>query len=181
MTTDTMTAQDHRTAAKEARHREAESWERSDTDGFLSQWASNITAQEHDLAAEIADRGGKWEYRSLFDLAGNLVPAKSFDSQFGGTTWGLLDVENITGPYIGYVNESKARNPKTFASNMAKKGYVIGSVNAPAKAILGGGNGTGLGGAMNVRPFAWRSDGGFDAAAEIVDNGQATLKEFGLL
>ena len=37
-------ADEHRQMAAKAEQDKAESWERSDTDGFLSQWASGLTA-----------------------------------------------------------------------------------------------------------------------------------------
>src|SRR5690606_26317917 len=45
----------------------ADSFDRCDTDGALSQWASGINAQKYRLQADIAENGGMWEFPALFD------------------------------------------------------------------------------------------------------------------
>jgi hypothetical protein len=62
-----MTADEHREAAKAARQRSIDSFERSDTDGFMSQWASDITADEHLANAEILEAGGVAEFWGLYE------------------------------------------------------------------------------------------------------------------
>lgn len=79
-----MTAAVHeRAAAAACRQSAAESFERCDTDGFLSQWASGITAQMHDLQAEIEEAGGLGEFVGLY-MGNQRVPAKlvGFKSQY---------------------------------------------------------------------------------------------------
>lgn len=138
-----------------------ESFERCDTDGALSQWAWGVTAQKVRLQAEILEADGMAEFPAIFDLSGNLVPAKEIQTQFGWS-WMLLDkYERCT----GWFNESKARNEETARKNNAKKGYCVGRVRVPAFAKLAGGN---ICTAMAIKV---RKDGGWSADAEIVDNG----------
>jgi len=55
-----------RNKAREADARKEESFQRSDTDGFLSQWASGVTAQKYRKEAELADQGNQDVFRVLF-------------------------------------------------------------------------------------------------------------------
>lgn len=66
-------ATEERRLAAEAESARQESYERSDTDGFVSQWASGLTAQKHRLQAELAESGGKTEASALFDTNGNII------------------------------------------------------------------------------------------------------------
>jgi len=52
--------------ASESLRREAESFERCDTDGYLSQWASGVTARNCRLKAEICRAGGVSEFNGLY-------------------------------------------------------------------------------------------------------------------
>lgn len=52
--------------AAEAGERERESFERSDTDGCFSQWASSLTREEHRKNAEIAGNGGLAVFVGLY-------------------------------------------------------------------------------------------------------------------
>jgi hypothetical protein len=76
MSEQVMSAEQHRAEAARAAQSAADSFERSDTDGFLSQWASDLSARKHLLAAEIAEAGGQHEFPGLFDAAGRRVKAK---------------------------------------------------------------------------------------------------------
>lgn len=62
-----MNANEHREAAAACRKRSSDSFERCDTDGFLSQWASDLTANEHLLQAEILDNGGMATFTGLYE------------------------------------------------------------------------------------------------------------------
>jgi hypothetical protein len=156
------TAAEHRAAAAAFTYAKGESIERSDADGALSQWAYGLNAAEHDLAARIAEQGGTWELDGLFDLDGNLVPAKEIETRFG-YSWMLLDER---GRCAGYFNESKAKDKARRVAANAKKGYYVGRVRVPVYAALAGGN------IACVMPIVRRKDDGFSADAEIVDNGQ---------
>jgi len=138
--------------AAEALQREQESFERSDTDGFLSQWASGITARLHEVRAEIARNGGKAQFVALFTLAGERVRARVIRSRYG-LCWMLLnDKDKATGEFALY----RPRNPLT----LAKKGYREDLEWAPAAACLAAPKGAkGLGGAASVYVKVFRTDG----------------------
>lgn len=144
----------------------AESFERCDTDGFLSQWASGISARKARLEADIVEAGGKAEFPALFDADGNLVAARLVDTLYG-LSWCLIDETNPHGPALGWFNSSKHRdNAKRIAANV-RKGYRLGRVMAPARAEIGG-SGKGLAGAASCYVYARRMDGGFSYDVEIV-------------
>lgn len=64
-----------RAMAAASRQRSSDSFDRCDTDGFLSQWANDITAQQLTRQAEIAEAGGKAQFEGLYD-GDRRVPAK---------------------------------------------------------------------------------------------------------
>lgn len=162
----------HLEKAAEAERRRAESWERSDTDGAVSQWASGMTAELERTRAKIAADGGKAEFSALFDTDGNLVPAKRVKTQYG-MAWGLLsDPDDPRSSFTGWVSESRAATPEKRAQAMERKGYRVGKVKAPAGAELSAPEGaTGLSGASSVYVKVYRRDGGFSRDVEVVDNG----------
>jgi hypothetical protein len=47
-----------------------DSFDRCDTDGFLSQWAHGVCASRDQLAAQVAEQGFVSEFPALFDLQG---------------------------------------------------------------------------------------------------------------
>lgn len=163
-----------REEAKKERQAQEESFARSDTDGALSQWGHASLAEKAHMAARIADNQGKWRYDGLFDLSGNLIPAIRFYNAYDNPVWGILRDENENSGYSGYLNESKAENKETFIKNMAKKGYYVGSVLAPAVAENSGSK-------FSVSAYAKRTDGRFNPNVEITDNGQEELARMGLI
>lgn len=162
-----------RQQARDARKRSADSWERSDTDGFVSQWASNITADELIMKAELIEAGGSYERDLLFDLDGNLVMAKEIETRYGWA-WMIMDPDNPKGSALGFFNESKARKAETKIKNDAAKGYYVGRgrIKGYVKIFA---SGTGLSGAASARPgiAPWRDEttGGY-VVTEIIDNGK---------
>jgi hypothetical protein len=110
-----------------------ESFERCDTDGFISQWASGLSAERLFKEAQIADDGGLAEFVALFDTEGNLVNARLINGQYG-ECWMLLDDENkATGEFI-------TAHPKRRATIFAK-GYLEGKVKRPARVVITSGKG----------------------------------------
>ncbi len=134
-----MTPADLRAYAKECRRESAESFERCDTDGFLSQKANQVTADVYELQATIMENGGRADFLALFDLKGNVVPAVRIDSLYGRQgekEWAILDSSGRR--YAGYFRPSKAHKPGVARANDAKKGYYVGLAAFPAKADIGG-------------------------------------------
>lgn len=143
--------------AEEARHwgeRNA-SFDRCDTDGFLSQWASGISADEARKKAHVAMNGGMDLFPGLYIAAtGERVRAKVIAGQYGAC-WALCDAEgNFTGEFLSDTRSARGA--------LAKRGLVVIGEWAPAKAIITG-QGTGLSGS------AWattvRTDLGFPSNA----------------
>jgi hypothetical protein len=133
--------------AEADRHLQAreDSWNRSDTDGFLSQWASGLAAQRASRAAAIAENDGLAEFPALFRLDGTWVPARVIDGRYG-RSWMILDEDGkATGEFLTY-------RPKRRTTN-ARKGYTEGTVLRPAVAAYGG-RGRGLSGSawVETRP-----------------------------
>lgn len=133
-----MTPTQLREYAQSCRRQSAESFERCDTDGFLSQKANDVTAQVYDYQAEIVENGGRASFLCLFDLDGNVVPAVYVESNFGyrEMVWMLLDGRRGCGKYF---TPSKAKKEGVARINDAKKGYYVGYADAPAQAKVGGG------------------------------------------
>jgi len=147
------TAGDTLRAEANARDRRAqESFERCDTDGFLSQWANGITAQKLRVEAEVADHGGLWTFARtrLVRLDGTPTDAREVKTRYG-YRWRLDSTD-----------EWLPVNPAREAT-LAKRGYreVEDREVAPAKVTLDG-QGRGLSGTCWVRvyrPDARKSDG----------------------
>ena len=138
--------------ARAAQHYQAaqDSFERCDTDGFVSQWAHGMLGDEARLQAQIDERGGVWDFPALFSLAGERADAKLIKGRFG-MCWAFLNpAGEFTGQFI-------AAFPKR-ESTMRAKGYYEGTEVAPAKATLVG-SGRGLSGACSVRACVVRTDG----------------------
>lgn len=138
-----------------------DSFDRCDTDGFLSQWASGQMAGLKRMQATIAERGGTYTFPALFDLDGNIVAAKLIDGRYG-PVWGVLADDDPSGRVVEWVTAFPVRE-----STMRRKGYYEGEVDAPAYAVHRGSN------VCTVTAVAERRDGGFSRDVVIVDNGQA--------
>lgn len=165
-----MTAAQYREAAKKSRQRVSESWDRSDTDGFMSQWAGDLTAQMYELQAKILDEGGTAEFPALFNLSGELVAAKLvsvYDSyKFRHVSkWAVLSSDDPDSEIVKWIKLSEAQDEERRIANNAKKGYYEGTVIAPAAADMAGANKT------SVYITTKRIDGGFSRDVTIIDNG----------
>lgn len=132
-----MTAAQLREYAQSCRTESARSFERSDTDGFLSQKANDVTASVYELQATIVENGGRALFLALYDLDGNVVPAIYEEGQYG-YQWKLLD-PHATGSsrVLGWFSPSKAKTPGKARENDAKKGFYVGYALFPAVADMG--------------------------------------------
>lgn len=132
---------DHEEKSKAAAKRRQESIDRSDTDGFMSQWASGITSQKERLEAELEKNNGFATFHVLFDLEGNIVPARQIDTKFGPAWAEYEDPHNMYSKFTGkFINESKSPKRKTQEAYLLKKGYTLGRIKAPAKVDTVGSN-----------------------------------------
>lgn len=144
--TDTATAL--RAEAAEWDQCAADSFERSDTDGFLSQWASGLTAQKLRAQAALAEAGGMIEARALFNLDGTVASTHYGYGEYG-PYWVLNDV--ATAAYgKRFLNPSKARKAATRKRNMAAKGFTVGTIRVRGYVDIVG-SGTGLSGCASAR------------------------------
>ena len=89
----TRTADELRKDADNCRVRRQESFERCDTDGFMSQAALDIMAQVYEHQANIVENGGKWTFYGLYE-GNRRVPARHVEGQFG-TSWCLADDADV--------------------------------------------------------------------------------------
>lgn len=146
-----------------------ESWDRCDTDGFLSQWAHGLTATENEYRAQLAETDGKCDVQAAFDLDGNLLRALHGWSDYGE----YFMIKDADGNKIEFFSPSQARSETTARRNNAKKGYYVGTVRVPATVKIMGG-GTGLAGAANCYAMIVPASKEIipSADVEIVDNGQ---------
>ncbi len=114
----------------------ADSWERSDTDGFLSQWASGLTAQEHEAQARVLESGGYAEHVGLYHLDGRRARAKLMPTKYG-TRWMVLDENDKAILWLTAFPKRK--------TTLAKHGFEERTEWAPSQARLVG-EGHGLSG-----------------------------------
>ena len=121
---DAHTPEEWKEKARECHRKEAESFERSDTDGFLSQWAMSVSAQLYSTLADVAERGGTWEFEMLADAAGNVIEeAKHVKTRYG-YAWLL--------PGGIWFNPSQARDDEKRKAANLKKGFQLVTVEREA-------------------------------------------------
>jgi hypothetical protein len=134
MKTDTrLTADEYRALAQDAHKRRIESFERCDTDGFLSQFALDCLESEYRLMADLAERDWKDAWETLADAEGNLVPCREIETKYGMAyaVYATFEDAKNCGEIIKWVGTGKRA-----AQN---KGYQIVVVRAVAKVVHGGG------------------------------------------
>ena len=138
------TATEYRAEAAAHRAEVEASWERSDTDGFLSQWAGGLNAQLADRKATIAEQGGMGRFRRvrLERLDGSLVEdARVVETRYG-TKWRV----ESTDQWLPY-------QPKR-ESTLGKRGYREVTEEADLTAVAHmDGRGRGLSGTAWVAVF----------------------------
>lgn len=135
-----------------------ESFQRCDTDGFLSQWALGLGAQRDRLQASILEDGGMHRFTGLWQ-GERRVLARTITTQFG-TSWMLHDSETDLISARGKKFVPWEMNPGQ--SRILKKlGLVQKYEMAPAEAVIEG-RGTGLSGTAWVTArrtgCVWGSD-----------------------
>lgn len=157
----TMTAQELLEKAAECEAKAAASFERCDTDGFVSQHCHQLTARECRAKAKLAENGGKATFLGLFVReTGERVAAKLINGRFG-LCWAFCDEEGtFTGRFLSHSKGTKR-------SKMFREGFEVREEEAPAKVVMRG-EGTGLSGLATVRVETVRADGGFPAEAVVL-------------
>lgn len=166
-------ADELRQQANEADRRAEESFERSDTDGFLSQWASGITARQLRAQAEIEENGGVAEFPGLFEQeTGRRIKAKLVlvDDRFRGygkkQIWLVLDEDDQAVHWINRTTTPMGDFPSA-RSKMGQLGlfedWELGEARAEIFA-----SGTGLSGAASAQVIKRRTDQGYPNGAKVI-------------
>lgn len=128
---DQHTPAEWRQMSADCSRREQESWERSDTDGYLSQWASATSARLYNFLADVAERGGMWEFTVLADADGNEIEgAKEVETRFGWS-WRVPTTDGVV-----WFNPSKAKDEARREATDLKKGFRFIQVTKPAVVVL---------------------------------------------
>lgn len=144
------TGDDYRAEEREHRAAAQESFDRCDTDGFVSQWAHGLNAQLARAKAGIADAGGVATFKGLYVIAtGERARAKKIDGKFG-PCWAFVGAD---GQFTGKFLPCGPRSRKQKAEGFEERDEV-----APATAVFKG-EGRGLSGTCWVAVV--RTDGGF--------------------
>lgn len=91
--------------AKAALRRREESFERCDTDGFLSQWASGMTAQLNREKIQLLRNGGYARFPVLCDADGNVIADR---------------VHVFANTFAGYGSVEKWRLPADLADKVGR-------------------------------------------------------------
>ena len=126
--------------AVNSRQQSYESFQHSDTDGALSQWASDMTANYCEAAASLAEAHGMAEFPALFDAAtGELVPALLLDGKYG-LYWKVLDAfdteeDTSRKNKVATVSMSLADSRRRRGAFYRARGYTQGVVRARARAV----------------------------------------------
>ena len=130
-----------------------DSFERCDTDGFLSQWANGLTASKKHMEASLIEKGGVADMMGLFDLDGNRVRAKIITGQYG-LCWAFCDTnDKFIGKFISAF-------PKR-ASTMERKGYREDWEIVAVKVEIRGAN------KVSCQPVYVRLDNGYPEDAKV--------------
>ncbi len=180
-----MTSQQLRAKAAQRRQDAIDSYERCQEDGFVSQKASQITANMYDLAADLADDGWQDEFDALVDADGRRLRARLIVSQYeyAGTRPLVWQIETTSGrrmyvPHtVTYDTEQDERGhtrivncrfgPRTKA---AKMGLRLTTEMAPATIAISDSGQTGFAGLWACRPVTRRTDYGYPADAVPYDD-----------
>lgn len=110
------TAAEWRAESADSRRRSYESFQRSDTDGFLSQWASDEMARRYDSLARLAENGGVREAIAYADIeTGEIIKGEWREAQYGAA-WAPADRSRR------WIFPSNAKNAATRDRNNAAKG-----------------------------------------------------------
>lgn len=157
------TADEYRAEAAAHEAAREESFQRCDTDGFLTQWAHGKTAELARAKAKLAEAGGTSEFPGLFRRdTGERVRAKlvSWKCRYTYRTkwaWSFRHED-------GSVDRSKRLLPdtRTTRGKLWKQGFEVRMETAPAAAKMDG-EGTGLSGTCWVAVY--RTDDGYPADA----------------
>lgn len=164
------TSEQLRARAADSERAKAESFERCDTDGFLSQWAHDLSARRDRVQADILDRGGVARFPGLVDGEGRRIRARIVrrHNQWSHTDEEVWLIEGPGGEAAEWVNRTSAEVgsiPSSRRSKMAKMGLHEEWEDAPAQARYFG--------SANVGVAVARTDGGYPPEAVVFESEEA--------
>lgn len=119
-----------RQEAAECMRREQESWDRSDTDGFLSQWGLQQMASRYRSLANVAESDGEIKMAHLANAQGEVIKGARIVEGKYGPSWFYRDE---TGRPVWF-NESNHRNHEIAAARDLAKGYQV--VYLPTRVVM---------------------------------------------
>lgn len=164
-----MTSTELRAKANACRQEAHDSFQRCDTDGFLSQWASGVNAAKYEMEADLMDAGGVASFWGLFNRHGQRVTARLVSGEFG-LVWAVhtRSGRTVWVPHtVTFDEEPNAFGGTTFVrprfgprTKGARLGLTVAWEDAPARVDMTG-SGRGLGSLHTVRPVEVRTDGGW--------------------
>jgi hypothetical protein len=125
-TSNLQSADEYREMVANCARSAAESWERSDNDGFLSQHANAEMGNRYHYAQTVAENGGKVEDLTLF-LNGKIASHKQLSGQWG--IYWVLNDEAAASHGKRFFTGSKARDS---VKRDRAKGFTYGAVEVVA-------------------------------------------------
>lgn len=135
-----------------------ESFERCDTDGFLSQWAHGFIAQEKRAHADLLENNGEHVFTGLYEgdrrVAAKVIQVKNKFSYKTESTWILRDDEasKFGRKFIPFDYSGKGKIQKSLGLTQ-KQEWAKAFVTTVS-------NGTGLAGAASARVVTLRQTEG---------------------
>lgn len=147
-----LTAEEYRAKARGNYRKADESFERCDTDGFLSQWALGVKASEYNALADLAEAGWVHDFPALHDEAtGRRLDARLVDGKFS-RVWLLADDEaDLYGRRFIPMDGSHDPDFKQRSKVQRDLGLIQRYEQAPAYVKMSGG--------MTPFPIIFRTDG----------------------
>ena len=147
-----MTAEEYRDKANECEAAREESFQRCDTDGFLSQWASGMTSQLARAKEQLAEDGWLSDFQGLYFIkTGERAAAKPIKTKYGWR-WAFVDKFDRFIEVTLYDGRTACHVAKMFLPYRPKRAMTLGryglcefTERVPANARLAS-NGTGLSG-----------------------------------
>ena len=112
-----------------------EGGERSDTDGFMSQWASDVCYREYSTCADLIEQGGMTEMQVPF-VGGEVASTDFREGQYGWYWFLTVEAARIVGKR--YFTPSSASKAKTRRANNLKKGVTMGTIRVKGDVVMRG-------------------------------------------
>lgn len=130
------TAEQWRAASRTAHNAAADSFDRCDTDGYLSQWAHGKVAEENEVKAKLAETGGLIDADALFLLDGTLASTHRAAGKYG-SYWVLNDDAAAALGKRFLTLSDASKGARRYNANRAK-GVTVGTIRVQGYVGHGG-------------------------------------------